>query len=390
MSKRIAIVGAGVAGLAFATLAAKQGNQVDIFERRSQAGSDLGAGVTLWPNAIFVLTQMGLLKAIQKASGEPMAMTRYDLTTGVQGDLSLRGLNQSAGFNTLTILRRDLMAILFAGADQAGVQIHFGEAINLDKLSELENQYDWVIGADGRMSSTLRRKISPVSQPVYQGFVNVIGISHSSPTRPFNNQSIQDYLGDGERFGIVPIDASTCFWAAGWAEVEKQPNRMFTLSELGERFREWPSEVLTVLQQAEQSSLHTVYVHDLDPMTSWYRGKCMVIGDAAHAALPTSGQGACQALEDAWWLAKLMQEEATTDRLFARFQQQRLEKTVAIQMTGRHIAQAIFHTPANQRPAQGSVTEASLDAMAAFWMTGLVNLEPVTKSKMSQDQQGGD
>ncbi|NVK74084.1 monooxygenase [Marinomonas sp. CT5] len=372
MSKRIAIVGAGVAGLALAILAAKQGHQVDIFERRSQAGSDLGAGVTLWPNAIFVLTRMGLLDTIQKASGEPTSMTRYDLTTGVQGELSIRGLNQSAGFNTLTILRRDLMAILFAGADQAGVQIHFGEAINLDKLSELENQYDWVIGADGRMNSTLRRKISPASQPVYQGFVNVIGISHSSPTRPFNRQSIQDYWGDGERFGIVPIDASTCFWAAGWVEPENQQNTMFTLSELGERFREWPSEVINVLQQAEQSSLHTVYVHDLDPMASWSQGKCIAIGDAAHAALPTSGQGACQALEDAWWLAKLMQEEATTDRLFARFQQQRLEKTASIQMTGRHIAQAIFHTPANQRPAQGHLTEASLDALAAFWMSGLV------------------
>lgn len=370
--KRIAIIGAGVAGLAFATIAAKQGHKVEVFERRSQAGSELGAGVTLWPNAIFVLKQMGLLETIQNASGEPISMTRFDLTTGVQGELSLRSLNQSAGFNTLTILRRDLMMILFASAQQAGVQIRFGEAVNVEKLSQLEHQYDWVIGADGRMNSTVRKMVSPSSQPVYQGFVNVIGISHTSPTRPFNSEAIQDYWGDGERFGIVPIDSSTCFWAAGWVESENQQNTMFTLSELGERFSEWPSEVLTVLRQAEQSSLHTVYVHDLDPMDSWYREKSIVIGDAAHAALPTSGQGACQALEDAWWLAKLMLEEATTDRLFASFQEQRFEKTGAIQTTGRNIAQAIFHTPANQRPTQAGLTEASIDTLAAFWMSDLV------------------
>lgn len=374
MSKRVAIIGAGVAGLAFATFAARQGHRIEIFERRSQAGSELGAGVTLWPNAVFVLQQMGVLEAIQQVAGSPISMARVDLTTGVQGELSLRGLNQAAGFPSLTILRRDLMAILLAAAQQAGAHIRFGEAINPDKLTQLEGQYDWLIGADGRMNSTVRKKMLPAILPVYQGFVNVIGISQTNSVKPFNVDAIQDYWGDGERFGIVPINASQCFWAAGWTESESKNNSQKTVtpSELTERFHAWPEEIHHVLTRAESHSLNTLYVHDLDPITPWYQDNCLLMGDAAHAALPTSGQGACQALEDAWWLAKLMQEEGATELVFKRFQGQRLKKTSAIQMTGRSIAQAIFHTPAKQRPEQASLTQASVNALATFWMSGLI------------------
>ena len=56
---RIAIVGAGVAGLALAILATKRGYKVTVYERASSVCS-IGAGVTLWPNAMFVLQQLGL------------------------------------------------------------------------------------------------------------------------------------------------------------------------------------------------------------------------------------------------------------------------------------------------------------------------------------------
>ncbi|MCZ4061016.1 NAD(P)-binding protein [Pantoea sp. LMR881] len=59
--KTIAIVGAGVAGLALAILATREGYQVSLFERGSNVFS-MGAGVTLWPNAMFVMQKMGLDK----------------------------------------------------------------------------------------------------------------------------------------------------------------------------------------------------------------------------------------------------------------------------------------------------------------------------------------
>jgi 2-polyprenyl-6-methoxyphenol hydroxylase-like FAD-dependent oxidoreductase len=50
-----------------------------------------------------------------------------------------------------------------------------------------------------------------------------------------------------------------------------------------------------------------IRVHDHDPVPTWHRHNLILVGDAAHAALPTSGQGACQALEDAWHLANCVE-----------------------------------------------------------------------------------
>lgn len=74
-NKRMAIVGAGVAGIALAIFATKQGHQVSLYERNNKVSS-LGAGVTLWPNAIFVLQQMGLATEIQSLGGLPAGIDR--------------------------------------------------------------------------------------------------------------------------------------------------------------------------------------------------------------------------------------------------------------------------------------------------------------------------
>ncbi|MFU1517007.1 FAD-dependent oxidoreductase [Vreelandella alkaliphila] len=70
-TNRIAIVGAGVAGIALAILATQQGYQVSVYERDSKVSS-IGAGVTLWPNAIFVLQQMGVEKELKRLGGLPV------------------------------------------------------------------------------------------------------------------------------------------------------------------------------------------------------------------------------------------------------------------------------------------------------------------------------
>jgi 2-polyprenyl-6-methoxyphenol hydroxylase-like FAD-dependent oxidoreductase len=371
-NKRIVIIGAGVAGLAFATLASRQGHEVTVFERRSQAGSEFGAGVTLWPNAVFVLDKIGVMAAVDQVSGKPKCMTRFDLSSNEQSQLSLQELNRSAQFDTRTILRRDLMRILFDAAKGAGANVIFGQVIDSDRLSRLEAKFDMVVGADGRMNSIVRQSLGVNTSPVYQGFLNVIGISEAKGNTERDAHTIRDYWGDGERFGIVPIDDKTCFWAAGWAVSEPIQGSFIHQSQLIERFKYWPKDVLETLHSAEDNVLNTIYVHDLDPIPSWYRDRLIMIGDAAHAALPTSGQGACQALEDAWWLSKLIGKETSIATAFGNFQTKRFEKTVAIQSTGRQIAQTIFHTSAGDRPAQAGLTQSSIKALTDFWMSGLV------------------
>ncbi|MFT6403972.1 MAG: 2-polyprenyl-6-methoxyphenol hydroxylase-like FAD-dependent oxidoreductase [Marinomonas primoryensis] len=385
--KRIAIIGAGVAGMAFAILAVRQGHFAHVFERRPQVGSELGAGVTLWPNASFVLKQMGLLDDIVKVSGKPKSMVRFDQYSSEQPNepfreksrLVIHEINRQAQHETYSILRRDLMEILFDALQKTLARIHFSHPIQAEELTQLKIEYDLVIGADGRMHSAARQNITaalntelPVdNEAIYQGFINVIGITQS-PLTLIDKGVIQDYWGDGERFGIVPINDKTCYWAAGWASSPKRKSdQPFTQEDLIQRFQHWPKPVTDVLQQSQSGSINTIYVHDINPITSWHNGNVLLIGDAAHAALPTSGQGACQALEDAWTLAQLLLKHDDIDVVLQLFQAKRIDKTTAIQRTGRHIAQTIFHTKPSERAVDGSISQTPSHTIANFWMSGL-------------------
>src|SRR6478735_2646922 len=60
------------------------------------------------------------------------------------------------------------------------------------------------------------------------------------------------------------------------------------------------------LRPTLENAIRLIAVHDLEPLHTWSRANVLLVGDAAHAPLPTSGQGACQALEDAWHLVRCL------------------------------------------------------------------------------------
>lgn len=371
----IAIIGAGVAGLAFALLAARQGHSVHIFERR-QLGKQMGAGVTLWPNATFVLEAMGLLAQIRTAACQPHWLRRFSPQGDNIGQLSVTELDKLIGYPSLTILRRDLMGILVGALAKTSVEITDNHAIDADRLAVLSQQYDLVIGADGRMHSMARQYVAPTARAVYQGFVNVIGISQC-PSATLNQPDIVDFCGNAQRFGIVPVSNNQCYWAAAWpTPLDCQDALNIQQSGLAKRFAHWPQTVRSILNFAQPDSIKPIFVHDIEPLTLWHRDNVLLLGDAAHASLPTSGQGACQALEDAWILAELLQNSPGTATLFNNFQSRRQSKTTEIQRMGRQLAQALFSP--GSKPEQKPVSVAHSPArMAAFYMAGLVT-NPVT------------
>jgi 2-polyprenyl-6-methoxyphenol hydroxylase-like FAD-dependent oxidoreductase len=366
-TKRIAIVGAGVAGMALAILATQQGYQVSLFERGSKVSS-IGAGVTLWPNAMFVLQQLGLDQQIMRLGGTPDSMRQFDRHGVLQTEFDIMAVNALCGLPSVTILRSELMRLLAGALDSLAVDIKFDCAITAADVTALGQTFDLVVGADGRMNSIVRQALYP--QPVmprYHGFVNVIGVS-----RPFTggfDQAIHEYRDLAERFGIVPVSDSCCYWAGAWnTEIDRARPAAAWYHELQQRFRHWPDPVQKVLQCCDSSSVRHIFVHDIDPLPYWHQGNVLMIGDAAHASLPTSGQGACQALEDAWHLGRLLREHEALDVALHGFYQQRQTKTTAAQLVGRQIARQIF---AEQPKPLLPATAMSAAELSQFWMQGL-------------------
>jgi len=368
--KRIAIVGAGIGGIALAILATQKGYQVSLFERDSKI-STIGAGVTLWPNAMFVLQQMGLYEQIQALGGMPVYMRQFDQHGVMQNEFDIAKINTLSGFSSVSILRRDLMSVLDRTLADLGGNIHFNSAITVSEIAQLKQDFDLVVGADGRMNSVVRQFLyAEKVTPQYQGFINIIAISKLKLGTLDN--VIHDFHTAGERFGIVPIKADLCYWAAGWsADIDKTRPLDDWYEQMHQRFSAWPDAVQQVLKSYDKESLKLIFVHDIDRLPYWHQDNVLIIGDAAHAPLPTSGQGACQALEDAWHLVRVLENHDDLELALTTFYQQRIDKASASQLVGRQVAQQIFTSKAhnNEAPALGI----SAQQLVTLWMQGLDN-----------------
>jgi len=383
----VVILGAGVAGVATAIALARLGHTVEIYERRSGA-ANLGAGITLWPNACFVLDQLGLLPELVAVSGRPTRMQRIDWRGAAIASVDIDAINARLGYPTITVFRRDLQSVLLKHLASAGVTVSYGQAVQevgetgqrpwATFESGARIECDILLGADGRMASVTRRYVAPESRAVYQGFVNWVGIAAGRPRMVDELQLILDYWGAATRFGIVPISASAAYWAGGQAmSLDAARSTENPRDELSCTFADWPAPVQRVLASSPPDSIRKIAVYDVDPIPCWHRGHVLLIGDAAHASLPTSGQGACQALEDAWHLGRCLQTEGT-DVLgaFRLFGELRQAKTRNITLSGRQLARSLFHGTREDEQRRDEIARAADPTllpigMASAWRAGL-------------------
>lgn len=383
----IGILGGGIAGLSVALALHKQGHTLRVYERRAGPAT-MGAGVTLWPNAGFVLQELGLLEDIGAAGGRPLSVHRKDAAGDSLGGLDIKLLDQIMGYPTHTILRRDLQAVLLDHVARAGIQAEFGHravAIDLDAsgkaVARFENgesiRPDLLIGADGRMDSVARRFVAGDNTPIYQGFVNWIGVAQGNGAL-VSDIEIQDYWGSGDRFGCVAIRADLVYWAAAQARPLPEATPATDMhKEIMDLFAKWPEPVARLIEATPAHSIQLIAVHDLEPLHTWSRANVLLVGDAAHAPLPTSGQGACQALEDAWHLARCLDgTDGCLDEALLRFAAVRGPKTKKLAEQGRMFARSLFAKDPetcrirNER-AKASDALRDAQAMAAGWSQGL-------------------
>ena len=383
----IGILGGGIAGLSVALALRKQGHNPRVYERRAVPAT-MGAGVTLWPNASFVLEDLGLLQDIEAIGGRPLTMRRQDAAGNALGGLDIGLLDRTMGYPTYTVLRRHLQEVLLDHAARAGIPVQFGYravAIELDAsgkaVAHFENgasiRPDLLIGADGRMGSVARKFVAGDNTPVYQGFVNWIGVAQA-PHALVDEMAIQDFWGAGERFGCVPIRPDLVYWAAAQVRLLNEATPSADMrKEVEALFAKWPEPVAHLIRSTPANAIRLIAVHDLEPLHTWSRANVLLVGDAAHAPLPTSGQGACQALEDAWHLARCLDgASGGLDDVFQVFARIRAPKTARLAEQGRVFARGLFATDPetcrirNER-AKASDPVSDVQVLAAGWRQGL-------------------
>jgi 2-polyprenyl-6-methoxyphenol hydroxylase-like FAD-dependent oxidoreductase len=304
------------------------------------------------------------------------------------GSIDIESINEIMCYPSLSILRNDFQSILISKLKELGVSVKYGHTVS--KLETTKNNKakvyfsnnvnitaDVVIGADGRMASLARKYVNGENKPIYQGFINWIGVFESD-TKVFKEIAVKDYWGTGERFGIVPISQNKAYWAGGVASKninERNPKKY--KEELKSIFSSWSNVIEKVITETPVEKINKIYVHDHNPMRKWHKNNLIVIGDSSHAPLPTSGQGACQALEDAWYLAECLIENKTNiENAFTQFTELRYKKTKDIIFAGRNLASTLFNPDAefcrirNENSKKTDYSMVSV-AMAKFWGQGM-------------------
>jgi 2-polyprenyl-6-methoxyphenol hydroxylase-like FAD-dependent oxidoreductase len=337
---KVAVIGGGIAGLCAAVALERVGVRVEIFERSSSI-REIGAGLSLWPNATLALRELGLLEACSRAASR---IQRIGLTD--PGGREWASVDTSGHATPALCLDRPaLLAVLLAAVDPERIHVDQGcEGISLECRArrkprvQLEGgrtlDFDAVIGADG-MGSVVRRFVTGrVERPVYRGYLIWRGVADVLPPL-YAAGNITEAWGRGERFGIMPIGSGRVCWYVTRNQSDTAPPQ--GKAEILERFVGWHAPIAEVVAATRESAIVRTPALDRPTTWTWARGPVVLIGDAAHPMTPNLGQGTCQAIEDAVELARLLAERGPIEAAFRRFEKLRRARVAAIVLGARWI-----------------------------------------------------
>jgi 2-polyprenyl-6-methoxyphenol hydroxylase-like FAD-dependent oxidoreductase len=347
--KRIIIIGGGIGGLCAAVGLRRAGHEALVYEK-SPFFSGLGAGLTLWANAVKALRWLGIDvdglggAAIHSAEiwswkGRPLSRT------------NVRRMEPKLGAPSIAAHREDLLALLMASLpgdplrarkfvgfeqDAAGVMVYFADGS--------VEQADLLVGADG-IHSAVRRELFPTVRPLYAGYAAWRGVTTLRSAHPTR---MVETWGPGARFGMVPIGGKRMYWfATANGEPGRRPSGEERKAELAQIFRGWAAPVEALIESTPAETILYNDILDLDPLPAWGRERVILLGDAAHATTPNLGQGACQAIESSVSLARSLAQEADLPSALRRYEAERHARTAWITTTSRQLGDvAQWETPA--------------------------------------------
>lgn len=384
---KIAIIGGGIGGLTTAIALQQKGfTNIIIYERRAEVQS-VGAGFVIWANASWVLNKLGLLDNVALFGGRLNQMQRWAEDGDYLGGIDIAKIDEKIGFPSYAVSKAEFQSLLQKKATELRIELQNDTSVtnivdngNGNSFLRLNDnstiQADIIIGADGRMNSIAKKYVQNSNVPIYQNYINWVGILETDNPLPMEN-NVLDYWGRGERFGIVPISKNKAYWAGCKALPLNSNNTEPTNQrELLKLFQHWSPLIKTVLEQTKETNIKRIPIFDHNPNPVWFKNNVCLLGDSVHASLPTSGQGACQAIEDAWHLANQLSTLESLRDSFEAYKNIRFEKTTDITLSGRDFAKSLFSTDTDyclERNRKAKLTDYknATNGMAELWSRGL-------------------
>lgn len=328
---RALIAGGGIGGLAAAVALRRAGIDVLVLERAPRI-EEVGAGLSLWANAMLALRSLGVEQRVAEAGSILTRAVTVTCTGKTIQNIDLDAINQKAGANSVCAHRADLQRALAEALPSNTIRTGTactGFTQESDGISVLlENggteRGDLLIGADG-IRSVVRRQLLGDAAPRYAGYVALRGIAHASGWLPPGEQLFVQ--GRGVQVGVLPCGRDRTYW---FATRNAAAGTRWTKQQMLDLFRGWPEVVKAVAAATDEGAIVQSDVIDRPPSPRWGQGRVTLLGDAIHPTTPNLGQGACQALEDAVALGDCLAKQSSVEESLRAYESRRKRRTAMV------------------------------------------------------------
>ena len=382
---RALVVGGGVAGPATALALHRAGFDVEVLERRADDPGDAGSVLTLAPNGVDALDALGVLDRVRADAVPSRRNAMYGATGRLLGTVTL-GSPLADGTPALTMRRSRLAAVVSAAAREAGVRTRYDARVRAVDVAAgtvtLEDgtvlEADLVVGADG-VHSLVRTAIDPgAPAPRYVGLWNFGGRTRASAqAATLAAEQWHFIFGRGAFFGAHPTPSGDVLWFVN------VPGPLLSRDEGSARTtEEWREHLVSLLAvdagpaaelvRGGELELAADMTYDLGHVPTWWRDRAVLVGDAAHAPSPSSGQGAAMALEDAVVLADAIAAAPDLAAGLAAYEQRRRSRVERIVKAGARSSSSKIPGPIGrvfQEAALRLVFRMFVTDKSVAWMT---------------------
>lgn len=322
---QISIIGAGIGGLTLGNILKQQNLDFTIYESAPEI-KPVGAGIMMAVNAMQIFEKIGLKEKIENAGNKIHGIFITDEKLKTISTTNVLALEKKFNSCNVAIHRADLQNILAENIGFENIKLDY----NLNKIDKKENyllkfengneiESKIVFGADGIHSKIRNQilqtgKIRNAKQKCWRGLTDF-----NLPEK-YDHHALEIW-GKGKRFGFVKLSENKVYWYALINENNYREN-----INLIETFRDFDPLVLQILEATKPENIILNDIIDLAPIPKWFADNLCLIGDAAHATTPNMGQGACQSIEDAYIIGKLLAKSKDFNSIFEEFQKIRRKK----------------------------------------------------------------
>ena len=311
MKKKLAIIGAGIAGLTLANFIKKHSDHdFMVYEREESLSLDEGYGIQLAANSIKILNEIDFNKISNEKKYNPSFLDFYDIQNKKICDLNLTKFNTSE--TKYTTLQRSTL-IEYLKEDIYTQHLRFGKKIK--EVSELKEKIlikfddntndlvDYVIAADGIFSNTRSFFEKKKNIPKFKKALAVRVILKSKLDLNINEQNISLMMGGNTHIVFYPINK------------KKELNMVCII-----RSKKYdPDNIKSLVEEVvlkQNPSLKKLFDNDIKSWPLYFtpnilpstNKKVFYIGDAFNGFLPTLAQGAGQSIESAHEIFTLLQK----------------------------------------------------------------------------------